>query len=175
MYRPCTCYMPLCSVPFRMVFEGIIGSHGEWSFYERVQSTKKEYQHKKKNSAGSRRGIQSRKASKRCTENVHFKVVTYEDEHNSEHCSAHVFDTYSLPRRIFRRDSMLCITACLHHCIAHCTAHSNIARKTESLHRGIQALTALAKASQPGQWSSSATLGTLGVHSLPFIAQLARP
>lgn len=47
--------------------------------------------------------------------------------------------------------------------------------KTESLHRGIQALTALAKASQPGQWSSSATLGTLGVHSLPFIAQLARP
>ena len=48
VYRPCTCYMPLCSVPFRMVFEGIIGSHGEWSFYERVQSTKKEYQHKKK-------------------------------------------------------------------------------------------------------------------------------
>ena len=136
---------------------------------------KKNTNTKKKNSAGSRRGIQSRKASKRCTENVHFKVVTYEDEHNSEHCSAHVFDTYSLPRRIFRRDSMLCITACLHHCIAHCTAHSNIARKTESLHRGIQALTALAKASQPGQWSSSATLGTLGVHSLPFIAQLARP
>ena len=93
------------------------------SVYEKIIPTQK------KNSAGSWRGIQSRKASKRCTENVHFKVVTYEDEHNYEHCSAHVFDTCSLPRRIFRRDSMLCITACLHHRIAHCTAHSNIARK----------------------------------------------
>ena len=154
-YRPCTCYMPLCSVPFRMVFQGIIGSHGEWSFYERVQSTKKEYQHTKKKSAGSRRGIQSRKASKRCTENVHFKVVTYEDEHNSEHCSAHVFDTCSLPRRIFL--SAIRCSASLHVCITALLIAQPIQRsqeKTESLHRGIQgiqgiqALTALAKASQ---------------------------
>ena len=111
------------------------------SVYEKIIPTQK------KNSAGSWRGIQSRKASKRCTENVHFKVVTYEDEPNSEHCSAHVF---AQPIQTSQE-------------------------KTESLHRGIQALTALAKASQSGQWSSSATLGTLGVHSLPFIAQLASP
>ena len=90
--------------------------------------------------------------------------------------AAHTYSTHVLCRGVFS-DAIRC-SASLRVCITALLIAQPIQtsqEKTESLHRGIQALTALAKASQSGQWSSSATLGTLGVHSLPFIAQLASP
>ena len=169
--------MPLCSVPFRMVFEGIIGSHGEWSFYERVQSTKKEYQHKKKKKTVLVHGVEynqerhQKGALKTCTSKWSLTKTS-----TTLSTAAHTYSTHILCRGVFS-DAIRC-SASLHVCITALLIAQPIQtsqEKTESLHRGIQALTALAKASQPGQWSSSATLGTLGVHSLPFIAQLARP